>query len=139
MAPLYTDVFNMHTTVIKISSKISYVPIICVSHLTYICYCIMGTMLLVGGLFLISLNLDVLWEGSCGREALLKRKQIELSSIWRNLKRCYKTIFQEEFGDTKVAIRIRISKKNRQHNGQKKKYKKTNIDLQNIHIKLKIE
>jgi hypothetical protein len=33
----------------------------------------------------------------------------------------------------------RISKKNRQHNGQKKKYKRTNNDLQNIHIKLKIE
>ena len=29
--------------------------------------------------------------------------------------------------------------KNRQHNGQKKKNKKTNHDLQNIHIKLKIE
>jgi hypothetical protein len=28
---------------------------------------------------------------------------------------------------------------NRQHNGQKKKYKKTNNDLQNMHIKLKIE
>ena len=27
---------------------------------------------------------------------------------------------QEEFEDTKRAIRIRISKKNRQHNGQKK-------------------
>ena len=40
--------------------------------------------------------------------------------------------------DTKVAIRIRISK-NRQHNGQKKKYKRTNNDLQNIHIKLKLE
>ena len=25
------------------------------------------------------------------------------------------------------------------HNGQKKKYKRINIDLQNIHIKLKIE
>ena len=46
---------------------------------------------------------------------------------------------QEEFEDTKGAIRIRISKKNRQHNGQKKKYKKTKNDLQNIHIKLKIE
>ena len=33
----------------------------------------------------------------------------------------------------------RISKKNRQHNGQKKKHKRTNNDLQNIHIKLKIE
>ena len=28
---------------------------------------------------------------------------------------------EEEFEDTKRAIRIRISKKNRQHNGQKKK------------------
>jgi hypothetical protein len=27
----------------------------------------------------------------------------------------------------------------RQHNGQKIKYKRTNIDLQNIHIRLKIE
>ena len=44
-----------------------------------------------------------------------------------------------EFEDTKGAIRIRRSKKNRQHNGQKKKYKKTNNDQQNIHIKLKIE
>ena len=46
---------------------------------------------------------------------------------------------QEEFEDSKVVIRIRILKKNRQHNGQKKKYKGTNNDLQNIHIKLKIE
>ena len=45
---------------------------------------------------------------------------------------------QEEFEDTKGVIRIRILKKNRQHNGQKKKYKSTNNDLQNIHIKLKI-
>ena len=45
----------------------------------------------------------------------------------------------EEFEDTKGAIRILISKKNRKHNGQKKKYKMTNTDLQNIHIKLKIE
>jgi hypothetical protein len=45
----------------------------------------------------------------------------------------------EEFADTKGVIRIRISKRNRQHNGQKKKYKRTNNDLQNIHIKLKIE
>ena len=36
--------------------------------------------------------------------------------------------------DTKRVIRIHISKKNRQHNGQKKKYKRTNNDLQNIHI-----
>ena len=43
--------------------------------------------------------------------------------------------FKEEFEDTKGVIRIRKSK-NRQHNCQKKKYKKTNNDLQNIHIKL---
>ena len=45
----------------------------------------------------------------------------------------------EEFEDTKGAMRIRMSKKNRQHNDQKKKYKRTNNDLQNIHIKLKIK
>jgi hypothetical protein len=44
----------------------------------------------------------------------------------------------EESKDTKRVIKIRISK-NRKHNDQKKKYKKTNIDLQNIHITLKIE
>ena len=37
------------------------------------------------------------------------------------------------------VIIIRISKKIRQHNGKKKKGKRTNNDLQNIHIKLKIE
>jgi hypothetical protein len=46
---------------------------------------------------------------------------------------------QEELDDTKWVTIIRISKKNRRHNGQKKKYKWTNNDLQNIHIKLKIE
>ena len=46
---------------------------------------------------------------------------------------------KEEIEDTKGTIRIRIPKKNRQHNGQKKKDKRTNNDLQNIHIKLKIE
>ena len=44
-----------------------------------------------------------------------------------------------QFEDTKGVFRIRISKKNKQHNGQKKKYKMTNNDLQHIHIKLKIE
>ena len=48
-------------------------------------------------------------------------------------------LIQEEFEDTKEVIRIGISKKNRQHNGQKKKFRRTNNDLQNIHIKLKIE
>jgi hypothetical protein len=34
------------------------------------------------------------------------------------------TIYKEEFEDTKGAIRIRISKKNRQQNGQKEKVQK---------------
>ena len=46
---------------------------------------------------------------------------------------------KEEFEDTKGAIRIIISKKNRNHNGQKKNCKRKKNDLQNIHIKLKIE
>ena len=45
-----------------------------------------------------------------------------------------------EIEDKKVVIRIRIlKKKNKQHNGQKIKYKRTSNDLQNIQIKLKIE
>jgi len=36
------------------------------------------------------------------------------------------------------VLRIRISKKNRQHK-QRKKYKGTNNDPQNMHVKLKIE
>ena len=43
---------------------------------------------------------------------------------------------KEEFENAKGVIRVCISKKNRQHNGQKKKYKKTNSDIENIHIKL---
>jgi hypothetical protein len=53
---------------------------------------------------------------------------------------CCFSELEEEFRDTKGAIRIRIvSKKNRQHNGQKKNHKRTNNNRQNIHIKLKIE
>ena len=51
----------------------------------------------------------------------------------------YFEIIKEEFEDTIGTITNRISKKSRQHNGQKKKYKRTNNDRQNIHIKLKIE
>ena len=43
----------------------------------------------------------------------------------------------EEFADTKWISRIHQSN-NRQHNGQKKNRKKTNNDLQSIHIKPKI-
>ena len=38
-------------------------------------------------------------------------------------------LFYEEFEDIKGVIRIRKSKKDRQHNGQKKKDKRTNNDL----------
>jgi hypothetical protein len=56
-----------------------------------------------------------------------------------SLKDIVTLILKEEFEDTKGVIRIRISKKTREHNGQKKKYKATKNGLQNIHIKLKIE
>ena len=55
------------------------------------------------------------------------------------IKRECLNLFQEEFEDTKGIIRIRKSKRNRRYNVQKKKYKRTNNDLQNIHKKLKIE
>ena len=46
-------------------------------------------------------------------------------------------MIEEEFEDTKRVIWIRKSKKNRQHNGQKKKDTRTNNDLQNITHKTK--
>jgi hypothetical protein len=42
---------------------------------------------------------------------------------------------QEEFEDNKRVIKIRQSMKNRQHNGQKKKNKRTNNDLVNQFFK----
>ena len=46
-------------------------------------------------------------------------------------------IFREKFEDTKGVIRIRNQKKDRKHNGQKKKDKRTNNNLQNITQKTK--
>ena len=43
----------------------------------------------------------------------------------------YNDAFQEEFEDTKGVIRIRKSKRNRQHNDQERKDKRTDNDLQN--------
>ena len=40
-------------------------------------------------------------------------------------------LLEEEFEDTKRVIRIRKSKKDRKHYGQKKNDKRTNNDLQN--------
>ena len=45
-------------------------------------------------------------------------------------------LFEEEFEDTKGVTIIR-KQKDRQHNGQRKKNKKTNNDLQNIAHKTK--
>jgi hypothetical protein len=45
----------------------------------------------------------------------------------RTVHSIYKLLFKAEFEDTKGVIRIRILKKNRQHNGQKKKDKQRSI------------
>ena len=50
---------------------------------------------------------------------------------------CAINVFKEEFEDTKEVIRIHKLKKNRQHNGQKKKNKRTNNDLPSITHKTK--
>ena len=65
----------------------------------------------------------------------------EMLSVISSLENFYRilTIFNKfENGDTKEVIRI-CKSKDRQHNSQKKKYKRKNNDLQNIHIKQKIE
>jgi len=53
--------------------------------------------------------------------------------VMENVYLYMESTMQEEFEDTKWVIIIQISKENRQHNGQKKKYKGTNNDLQNTH------
>ena len=50
---------------------------------------------------------------------------------------CIMTSLLGEFEDTKGESRIRISKKFRQNNSQKKKDKRTNNDQQNIQIQLR--
>jgi len=65
--------------------------------------------------------------------------RVDLANSEDQLNSYILVMLEEEFEDTKGEIRIRISKKNRQHNDQKKKYKRTNNDQQNIHKKLKIE
>ena len=48
-------------------------------------------------------------------------------------------LIQEDIEDTKGVIRICISKKSRQHIGKIKIHKGTKNDLQNMHLKPKIE
>ena len=52
---------------------------------------------------------------------------------------CLHCIYMEKFEDTKGAIRICISKKNRQHNGQKKKEQKDKQQSTKYAYKTKIE
>ena len=54
------------------------------------------------------------------------------SAVVKGMNRHYDIEIQDEFEDTKGLIRIRISNDNTMAKG-------TNNDLQNIHIKLKIE
>ena len=61
---------------------------------------------------------------------ILLKVALNTITIWRHLYQKYILYsLEEEFEDTKVVIRIRISKTNRQHNGQKIK-KKTQKDKQ---------
>ena len=78
-----------------------------------------------------------IWDHTvCGPLLLISKQKFNTIIKCRYI---YISFSQEEFEDTKGVIRIRISKKNRQRNGQKKKDKRTNNDLQNMHLKLKIE
>jgi hypothetical protein len=63
------------------------------------------------------------------------RKHVPVLSSYINVNKWQK--FWEEFEDTRVVIRIRKSKKDRQHNDQKKKDNRTNNDLQNYTQKTK--
>ena len=51
----------------------------------------------------------------------------------------YFDLVLEEFEGIKGVIRIGISKRSDNTMAKRKKYKRTNNDLQNMHIKLKIE
>jgi hypothetical protein len=63
------------------------------------------------------------FELTCKQDIITAVNHLYFNSVWK---------------DTNGLIRIR-KLKNRQHNGQTKKDNKTKNDLQNIHIKLKIE
>jgi hypothetical protein len=69
----------------------------------------------------------------------IKKIDIRVSKLMQSDISITTTVSLDEFEDTKGVIRIRKLKKDRQHKGQTKKDKRKNNDLQNIHIKLKIE
>ena len=68
----------------------------------------------------------------------IKKIDIRVSKLMQSDISITTTVSLDECEDTKGVIRIR-KLKDRQHNGQTKKDKSKNNDLQNIHIKLKIE
>jgi hypothetical protein len=68
----------------------------------------------------------------------IKKIDIRVSKLMQSDISITTTVSLDEFEDTKGVIRIR-KLKDRQHKGQTKKDKCKNNDLQNIHIKLKIE
>ena len=68
----------------------------------------------------------------------IKKIDIRVSKLMQSDISITTTVSLDEFEDTKGVIRIR-KLKDRQHNGQTKEDKCKNNDLQNIHIKLKIE
>ena len=73
------------------------------------------------------------WVSHTGRENLNISQHLVSIELIVDLFDKYKSY------NVKGVIRMRKSKKNKQHNGQKKKDKRTNNDLQSMHIKLKIE
>jgi len=62
---------------------------------------------------------------------------VHTTSFCNNLHKVLSKQHHEEFEDTKGVIRIRKSKKARQHHGQAKKDKRTNNDLQSTTQKTK--
>ena len=66
--------------------------------------------------------------------SVIDRPSNENNIVYMYIDKCYKTSNgkQEKFEDTTGVIRSHKSKKDRQHNGKKKKDKRTNNDLQNI-------
>ena len=64
-----------------------------------------------------------------GKSESVNRRRTENTMAKRK-----RTKGQEEIEDTNGVIRIRNSKKKEQHNGQKKRCKRTKSNLQNIHI-----
>ena len=69
----------------------------------------------------------------------LLKKPGDLFALANKLLMCLSNLYTWpfEYEDTKGAIEIRKSKKNRQHNGKRKKDKRTNSDLQNTTQKIK--